>query len=96
MSFNPSVGILWVQTARRLQEVVSDRRFQSLSRDSMGSDANSAPAICREMNCFNPSVGILWVQTAIPLSIRWYGLRFQSLSRDSMGSDVMIRKSRRN
>ncbi len=37
--------------------------FQSLSRDSMGSDDLLADHIRALLDGFNPSVGILWVQT---------------------------------
>ncbi len=37
MSFNPSVGILWVQASRNDTISHKGRGFQSLSRDSMGS-----------------------------------------------------------
>ncbi len=37
-SFNPSVGILWVQTNTASGSYALSGKFQSLSRDSMGSD----------------------------------------------------------
>jgi len=88
--FNPSVGILFVQTYRGHTDHELPDGFQSLGRDSVRSDIICLFVANESSWCFNPSVGILFVQT-------WYGIlspkprdRFQSLGRDSVRSDLIL------
>ncbi len=91
--FNPSVGILWVQTtATQLPNCVAVS-FQSLSRDSMGSDCSEAGAVISSIQVSIPQSGFygfrLIIQSAKSINV----ILFQSLSRDSMGSDFGITSS---
>ena len=81
--FNPSVGILSVQTSRPAGPGQQQAEFQSLGRDSERSNGCPAPAQEKNMPCFNPSVGILSVQTSILRRQQTQNRQFQSLGRDS-------------
>ena len=62
-SFNPSFGILPIQTRRDETAFRCDLEFQSLVRDSAHSDKlrhSRSPVLTW---CFNPSFGILPIQT---------------------------------
>ena len=62
--FNPSVGILCAQTCARQSSRSPVWTFQSLSRDSVCSNAGFYRREGERIGCFNPSVGILCAQTA--------------------------------
>jgi len=90
--FNPSFGILLIQTARRSIEPYATSMFQSLVRDSAHSDARKCARPGSHQASFNPSFGILLIQTAFfgrSLAVSGW---FQSLVRDSAHSDPKIRQ----
>ena len=61
--FNPSIGILVVQTRTSDWYYLRRRAFQSLNRDSGCSDLETHKLCLRFFCSFNPSIGILVVQT---------------------------------
>ena len=61
--FNPSIGILVVQTKRQAALGKESKRFQSLNRDSGCSDCARGHTCAAAFSSFNPSIGILVVQT---------------------------------
>jgi len=63
LSFNPSVGILFVHTSTHLGFPSSAGKFQSLGRDSVCSYPICLQDGAEEAASFNPSVGILFVHT---------------------------------
>ena len=67
--FNPSVGILCVQTYLDGVQVEITGPFQSLGRDSVCSDCAWSGATHASTSSFNPSVGILCVQTSIAYTL---------------------------
>ena len=61
--FNPSFGILPIQTNKKPYTSPVLPAFQSLVRDSAHSDCRDQAGMCRWCRGFNPSFGILPIQT---------------------------------
>ena len=88
--FNPSVGILGGQTARRRREASTHRRFQSLSRDSWWSN----PPIIMGWPGYGQFQSLSrdswWSNNGGYSHFKWR-YKFQSLSRDSWWSNFTLR-----
>ena len=61
-SFNPSVGILFIQAYLVDANLSRSNLFQSLGRDSVHSSRVVVDGGKLVLVCFNPSVGILFIQ----------------------------------
>ena len=90
LSFNPSFGILLIQTFRRILCCAPESAFQSLVRDSAHSDGYRVALVLRAIPVSIPRSGFCSFRPISTGSTGTSSKMFQSLVRDSAHSDQLL------